>query len=83
MNYPYRECRCGNQIHVGGRSVCDSCRDGISGGALDDVNIRDYFAAKAMQGQLAAARPNQPESITTLARVSFDIADAMIKARNV
>ncbi len=47
------------------------------------ISVRDYFAAKAVQGQLAAARPNQPESITTLARVSFEIADAMIKARNV
>ena len=25
MNYPYRECGCGNQIHVGGTRLCDSC----------------------------------------------------------
>lgn len=28
MPYPYRECaRCGVQLHVGGRSLCDGCLD--------------------------------------------------------
>ena len=36
MNYPYRECGCGKQIHVGGRSLCDDCmaRPALSGGDL-------------------------------------------------
>jgi hypothetical protein len=25
MTYPYRECRCGNQIHTGGRYQCRKC----------------------------------------------------------
>jgi len=25
MNYPYRECACGNQIHVGGIYECEEC----------------------------------------------------------
>lgn len=29
MNYPYRECSCGRQIHVGGRSECDDCLEAL------------------------------------------------------
>lgn len=27
MPYPFRQCRCGNQIHVGSRYLCDTCVD--------------------------------------------------------
>jgi hypothetical protein len=51
------------------------------------MTLRDYFAAKAMQGQLSIR-----ENVTALAReqikledvctVSYEVADAMMKARD-
>jgi hypothetical protein len=42
--------------------------------------LRDYFAAKAMQGMLAC--PVQPQSGADLyARDAYFVADAMLKAR--
>lgn len=54
------------------------------------LTIRDYFAAKAMQGliadrvQVCDADPPRPESIalaTMHAEASYQFADAMLKAR--
>jgi hypothetical protein len=52
------------------------------------MTLRDYFAAKAMQGQLSIL-----ENVTALARgqikledvciASYEVADAMLKAREV
>lgn len=50
----------------------------------DGMDLRDYFAAKAMQGMLT----NQPLRVDvmlngdSLAQSSYQIADAMMKARN-
>jgi hypothetical protein len=41
------------------------------------MTLRDYFAAKAMQGLLQ----HTAESTHQLASESYDIADAMLKAR--
>ena len=53
------------------------------GTSFDGMTLRDYFAAKAMQGELASQREGyewlSPEK---LARHSYNIADAMLKARN-
>lgn len=46
--------------------------------AVEGMTLRDYFAAKAMQGMLAAAENYQTEELTALA---YDVADAMLKAR--
>ena len=45
------------------------------------MTLRDYFAAKAMQGILASG--NTPKSVTNgeIARESYCLADAMLKAR--
>ena len=47
---------------------------------LQGMTLRDYFAAKAMQGMLAenggGALRNE-----TMAEFAYDIADAMLKAR--
>lgn len=49
----------------------------------DGMDLRDYFAAKAMQGMLT----NQPLRVDvilngdSLAQSSYQIADAMMKAR--
>jgi hypothetical protein len=41
------------------------------------MTLRDYFAAKAMQGLMDAAMP-MPE----IAQAAYSMADAMLKARN-
>jgi len=47
---------------------------------LQGMTLRDYFAAKAMQGMLAC--PVQPQSGADLyARDAYFVADAMLKAR--
>jgi hypothetical protein len=46
------------------------------GHKLEGMTLRDYFAAKAMQGLMDAAMP-MPE----IADAANDMADAMLKAR--
>ena len=43
------------------------------------MSLRDYFAAKAMQGLIAS--PADPESMEVAAKWSYKLADAMLKAR--
>jgi hypothetical protein len=45
---------------------------------LDELDLRDYFAAKAMQGMLT-----RPGSITLIddANFAYKMADALLKAR--
>jgi hypothetical protein len=45
---------------------------------MTGMTLRDYFAAKAMQGILAD--PNTPE-IMDIAGAAYEVADAMLKAR--
>jgi hypothetical protein len=44
----------------------------------EGMTLRDYFAAKAMQGLLAGMKTG---SATVLATDSYKMADAMLKAR--
>ena len=48
---------------------------------MDDMTLEDYFAAKALQGLLA--NPNQPQwkPDEAYAQQAYDIAYAMIKAK--
>jgi hypothetical protein len=45
------------------------------------MDLRDYFAAKAMQGFLSASAPDCNKA--TYARWSYEVADAMMEARKV
>ncbi|HCB1594198.1 TPA: hypothetical protein MYP09_000382 [Citrobacter farmeri] len=46
------------------------------------MTLRDYFAAKAMQGWLASYGPNDGQpSPDTIAAMAYRFADGMIKAR--
>jgi hypothetical protein len=47
------------------------------------MTLRDYFAAKALQGMFASG--NLPKSVQDdeLASVAYQVADAMLKAREV
>ena len=48
------------------------------------MDLRDYFAAKAMQGILASDPDDQghEDNLEAVAIVSYKVADAMMKARN-
>ncbi len=48
----------------------------------DGMTLRDYFAAKAMQGIFASG--NLPKSVQDdeLSSVAYQMADAMLKARD-
>lgn len=45
------------------------------------VSLRDYFAAKALQGMLANQHQYKPSDEDMFARDSYVLADAMLKAR--
>ena len=45
------------------------------------MTLRDYFAAKAMQGMLAASTGWSEAQQERLAKCSYAMADAMMKAR--
>lgn len=45
-----------------------------------EMTLRDYFAAKALQGELASGEASHDE--LNIARRVYAIADAMIKVRN-
>lgn len=46
------------------------------------MTLRDYFAAKAMQGMLANQHPYQASDEHMFARDAYVVADAMLKARS-
>jgi len=45
------------------------------------MTLRDYFAAKAMQGWLANPKTEYGTSYEKFAKVFYEMADAMMKAR--
>ena len=56
----------------------------IDGSAVaEGMTLRDYFAAKAMQGELAAQSEESGhyENMDALAVLAYRVADAMLKAR--
>lgn len=50
---------------------------------MHGMTLRDYFAAKAMQGLLSDSPSSSDvaDAVNTLAHFSYTIADAMLKAR--
>jgi hypothetical protein len=51
----------------------------FTGAGAEGMTLRDYFAAKAMQGFMGSSWNNKTfESISTKA---YDLSDAMMKAR--
>ena len=45
------------------------------------MTLRDYFAAKAMQGLLANSETNRAWGVNENAKYAYEQADAMLKAR--
>ena len=72
----------------GGSSMSEN-ETRTDGGAQEGMSLRDYFAAKAMQIQMAnkkemnfwASEYSIEEMWEFCARNAYDMADAMIKAR--
>ena len=46
------------------------------------MTLRDYFAAKALEGMLANQHPYQASDEHMFARDAYVLADAMLKARD-
>lgn len=46
------------------------------------MDLRDYFAAKIIQGMVANSAFESIEGMVNSTRVAYMIADAMMKARN-
>jgi hypothetical protein len=47
----------------------------------DGMSLRDYFAAKAMQGLLSSGVKCGPDAVPRIATGSYILADAMLRAR--
>ena len=62
----------------GGPAFPGTEANGLNSG-LPGMTLRDYFAAKAMQA--ITSNPNSFGYASDYAKWSFDIADAMLKAR--
>jgi len=58
-----------------------SAHDPKTGVAQIGMTLRDYFAAKAMQALISGERPLSPV-LALYAAMAYDIADAMLKARD-
>ncbi len=56
---------------------------GVVYGGSNGMTLRDFFAAKAMQGLLSDSPSSSDvaDAVNTLAHFSYTIADAMLKAR--
>jgi hypothetical protein len=52
------------------------------GDAYTGMTLRDYFATKAMQGLIAGANPEHSINLHGAAEWSYNMADAMIAARD-
>jgi hypothetical protein len=50
------------------------------GGRIEGMTLRDYFAAKAMQGILVGIECD-PATVPHVAESAYILADAMLKAR--
>ena len=46
------------------------------------MTLRDYFAARALQGMLASGNLPKTMPDADIAECSYNLADAMLKARN-
>jgi hypothetical protein len=78
-----------NAHDSGGPAFPSSIAVGLSGDLYDTsdfgsegMSLRDYFAAKAMQGITSVLHQGiRPCDIDAMARDAYGIADAMLKAR--
>ena len=48
---------------------------------IQGMDLRDYFAAKAMQALITQIESGKESQIAAIPSISYDIADVMMKAR--
>ena len=53
----------------------------MANGYNEGMTLRDYFAAKAMQG-ICSSRPGNLMTCARIAAEAYDLANAMLKARD-
>lgn len=74
-----------NSGKVGGSAFPRAGYAPVGNGEADGMSLRDYFAAKAMQGMTASFGGMTMdviiESIPVAASISYAVADAMLKER--
>ncbi len=54
---------------------------GVVVGGSNGMTLRDYFAAKAMEGMLSSGNLPKTISDADIAECTYNLADAMLKAR--
>ena len=59
----------------------DTYLKGVDYLAQDGMTLRDYFAAKALQG-ICSSKPGTLMTYTRIAAEAYHLANAMLKARN-
>lgn len=74
-----------NDKSVGGSAFPRAGYPPVGSGEVDGMSLRDYFAAKAMQGILAGVLADgssfDTDGAAHAADASYKVADAMIKER--
>ncbi len=68
-------------IAAGGASV-DDVKRAVDAAGVVGLSLRDYFAAKAMQGLVVAGDYGDNAWLHNIAEDAYKIADAMLAARN-
>jgi hypothetical protein len=66
-----------DKIETGGTAF--PCLDSHCMG-YEGMTLRDYFAAKAMQGMLSCGQQHDANTPSALSKDAYKIADAMLKA---
>lgn len=69
-----------NDKSVGGSAFPRAGYPPVGSGQVDGMSIRDYFAAKAMQGILCSGKGIHSDQFM-LSRDAYEVADAMLKER--
>ena len=49
--------------------------------SYEGMTLRDYFAAKAMQGLLIGVESGKEHQAALIPKIAYDMADVMLKAR--
>lgn len=70
-----------SQIKDGGQAFPGTEANGLNNG-MPGMTLRDYFAAKSLQGLLACGIECGPKEVPIIASSCYVMADAMLRARD-
>jgi hypothetical protein len=57
------------------------CHPGIENPKFDGMTLRDYFAARAMQGMITEWLGDDDFTEWSMAKIAYEVADAMLKTQ--